>query len=217
MKVPSKRRPNSRRYTSKSFRPYTLALGQLALAWNGLHETLAQLYCRLMAGGLMGKEPVNQHLAVWHALKMDRAQRQILLAAAKSNTWGAVPVTLIDDIKWICGRADVVEDARNDALHSPLWAYERGPRETIVMPVTFLGHVRATKLFDKDLLVEFRWCRDAAIALDDYAIGIADSLFDPMKPWPGRPLWLDQGRPKRLNPHHGRKAERLPPRRPSRG
>ncbi|HXW26304.1 MAG TPA: hypothetical protein VEK73_16285 [Xanthobacteraceae bacterium] len=164
----------------------------------------------------MGKGPANQHLAVWHALKMDRAQREILLAAAKSNTWGAVPVTLIEDIEWICGRADVIEDARNDSLHSPLWADERNPASAIVKPVTFLGHVRAGKLFDKDLLTEFRWCRDAAMALDDYAIGIADSLFDPMKPWPDRPVWLNRGRPKKPNPRHVRTTKRLPPHRPSR-
>ena len=31
------------------FRPYATALGQIALAWNGLHERLAFLFC--MANG----------------------------------------------------------------------------------------------------------------------------------------------------------------------
>jgi hypothetical protein len=104
--------------THPAFRPYVVALGQLALAWNALHETLALLYCRIMGGSM-----VNQHLAVWHALKVDRAQRDILIAAAQSNTWGAMPVKFMEDIKWLCGRADALEDLRNDALHSPLLAY----------------------------------------------------------------------------------------------
>ena len=45
----------------------------------------------------MGGGAINQHLAVWHALKADRAQRDILLAAAQSNMSGAIPVRFMDD------------------------------------------------------------------------------------------------------------------------
>jgi hypothetical protein len=120
--------------THPAFRPYVIALGQLALAWNGLHETLALLYCTIMGGGV-----VNQHLAVWHALKADRAQRDILLAAAKNNIRGAIPVQFDDDIKWLCSRADTLEDLRNDAMHSPLWGYQPHPGTIVVMPRTGLG------------------------------------------------------------------------------
>jgi hypothetical protein len=176
-------------YTHRAFLPYVTALGQLALAWNGLHEMLAFLFCSVMGGGY-----TNQFLAIWHALKSDRAQREILLAATKNYVSGAVPPKFYEDIEWVCKRADALEDARNDALHSPLWAYQRGPDNIIVMPVTGLGHVRAQKLFDKHLLSEFRWCRDSAIALTHFAYDIDASLLDYMKPWPDRPQLPNRGR-----------------------
>jgi hypothetical protein len=37
-------------YTHKAFRPYVIALGQLTLAWNDLHETLAIVFCSVMGG-----------------------------------------------------------------------------------------------------------------------------------------------------------------------
>src|SRR5580700_224118 len=165
-------------YTAKAFLPYVAALGQLALAWNNLHEVLGLLFCRVMEAN-----PVNQYLAIWHALKVDRAQREILLAALRNHVRGAYPTSFVPDIEWICNRADALEDTRNDALHSPLWAQERGPGNTIVQPWVGLGHIRAQKLLNKDLLAEFRWCRDAAVLLADFASDIDLSLADYMRPW----------------------------------
>jgi hypothetical protein len=170
--------------TLPAYRPYALALGQLALAWNALHETLALLYCTIMGGGV-----VNQHLAVWHALKADRAQRDILLAAAQSNTFESVPTRFMDDIKWICGRADALEDLRNDALHSPLVGHQWHPDNVEIAPRRGLGHIRAQKLGEKDLLAEFRYCRDAAIALSSFAERMDRALSDYSEPWPDRPVW----------------------------
>jgi len=102
--------------THPIFRPYVTALGQLALAWNRLHETLCSLYCTVMGAGI-----INQHLAVWHALKADRAQREILKAAAATNLFGVIPKKFNEDIIWILERADSLEEARNNAIHSPLF------------------------------------------------------------------------------------------------
>jgi len=171
-------------YTHARFRPYVIALGQVALAWNGLHEALALLFCAVMGGGV-----VNQFLAVWHALKTDRAQRDILRAATNSITQGTTRPTLVDDVLWLCSRADSLEDTRNDIVHSPLWGYQRGPDEIIVMPVIGLGHTRAQKLFERNLLADFRWCRDAALLLTKFAGEMDRALSDDTLPWPERPAW----------------------------
>src|ERR1700730_18254342 len=122
--------------TSRAFDRYTRALGQLALAWNELHETLSLLFCMVMGGGI-----VNQYLAIWHEIKVDRAQRDILLAAAKAGAMNGSPFPgLVEDLEWIWKRANEVEDARNDALHSPLWGSHRGPGASVVVPMTGLGH-----------------------------------------------------------------------------
>jgi len=96
--MPKKRSPADRiSYSHKIYAPYVAALGQLALAWNGFHETLSLLFCRLVAE----KHPPTkfdntsgQLLAIWHALKSDRGQREILQAAVENHTWGAVPTSL---------------------------------------------------------------------------------------------------------------------------
>jgi hypothetical protein len=53
-------------------------IGQIALALNGFQSELAMLFCTVMGGGYS-----NQFLAIWHALKNDAAQRDILEAAAR--------------------------------------------------------------------------------------------------------------------------------------
>jgi hypothetical protein len=115
--------------THPVFRPYVAALGQLAIAWNGLHETLCLLFCTITEA-----KAINQPTAIWHALKVDRSQRDILTATAESTTRGAIPITFFEDVKWLCGRVDALEDLRNDALHSPYWAFARIGGDMIVMP-----------------------------------------------------------------------------------
>lgn len=178
--------------TNRVFDPYTKALGQLALAWNELHETLSVVFCVVMGGGM-----VNQFLAIWHEIKVDRAQRDILLAAAKAGGMnGSRFPRLIADLEWIWKKARDVEDARNDALHSPLWGSQRGPTASVVMPMTGLGHLRARKLEAKDLLSEFRWCRDATLALTAFARELDGAMTAYGLPWPDRPRWPNRGQKK---------------------
>lgn len=174
-------------YTNPIFRPYTIALGEFALAWNGLHEALALLFCAVMGGGQS-----KHHLAVWHALKVDRAQRDILLAATKNNQLAVSPPRLMKDIDWICAKANSLEDSRNDALHAPLWVNRRARNRT-VKPIIGLGHARAKKLFGKDVLFEYRWGRDSANALSLFAEQLRRALLDGSEPWPDRPQLPNRG------------------------
>jgi len=146
------------------------------------------LFCHIMGGGFS-----NQFLAIWHALKVDRAQRDILLAALNANLLAEMPEKMAEDIKWICTRADILEDARNDALHSPLLAQRRGPNDIMVMPDVGGGHVRAKKLLTKHLLSEFRWCRDGAIRLTDFVGEIHIYLSGYRKSWPQKPRLAKSG------------------------
>jgi hypothetical protein len=173
--------------THPAFGPYVVALGQLTLAWNELHESLALLFCTVMGGGY-----VNQFLAVWHAVNSDRNQRAILKAAVESDVnrpdLDARHKNLVEDIRWLCGQANTLEDLRNDALHSPLWGFQRKMDEVVVMPIVGLGHVRAKKLWDKNnLLGDFRWCRDMARLLTAYARSLDRALTDCKQSWPDRP------------------------------
>ncbi|HEY2533549.1 MAG TPA: hypothetical protein VGJ20_37410 [Xanthobacteraceae bacterium] len=214
-----KKRPyESVSYSHPVFRPYTEALGQVALAWNGFHSAMALLFCTVMGGGI-----ANQHLAVWHALKNDRAQRDIPQAAAKESFGFESDIgrKVFEEIRWLNGQATRIEDARDDALHSPLFGYARDGRDPPVVPMTGLGHIRAQKLLEADvkrgLLTEFRWCRDAALVLTDYIRDIDELLsFDPLRlySWPDRPALPNRGQTKndsRRRPRTRREEPQPPP------
>jgi hypothetical protein len=152
---------------------------------------------------VMGGGFVHQFLAIWHEIKVDRAQRDILLAAARAGETNGSPFPrLVADLEWVLKQADRVEDARNDALHSPLWGSHRGPGASVVVPMTGLGHVRAKKLEAKDLLSEFRWCRDAALVLTAFARELDRAMQGGGFAWPERPDWPNRGQTKKKEPHH---------------
>jgi hypothetical protein len=192
---PPQRRPKIERFTGRNFRPYVNAIGQLALAWNDLHESLALLFIELLAKGRA--YPATD---VWNSAVHDRPKRMLIRAVLR--TWkseDAKFVSLVDDVTWLLDQADKVEDARNDAIHSPLvffdhtnvFAQQRGWAGK-VMPSLAFGNKRAGKLRDKDLLTEFRWCRDAAVALREYASQLYEAVAAPI-PWPDRPALPNRG------------------------
>jgi hypothetical protein len=194
-------------FTAPHFRPVAIALGQLALEWNDLHETLSLLFCSVMHGGY-----ANQFLAIWQSLKVDRAKREILLAALESDIERGLPKPCVDDIKWLCGRIDVLEEEKNNALHSPFWS--TGDK---IVPVTGLGHVRARKLAEKENVInEFRWCRDRTLDLKEFASQMNGAMGGSGKPWPKRPPWPKSGHPNaQKQPPRAQKAKRPPPPAPS--
>jgi hypothetical protein len=202
----------SQQYTAAEFRPYVAALGQLTLAWNDLQESLAALFWTTMlyspplAGDFVNYTP----LWVWHSIKSDRSQREMLKAAIDHSHTAWKRPSFVNDGKWLLDRAGELEDARNDAIHSPLFSVDKslygmaaGPEK--VAQAYWLFNPRAKKLAKRDnLLRELRYCRDAAITLSDYAREIDRALINPSRPWPKKPL-----QPSRT-PRTGRQARRQP-------
>jgi hypothetical protein len=186
----------SQRYTTSAFRPYVIALGQVALAWNDLQESFAGLFWTAMLSKRPREGDTFDYAAlnVWHAIRADRSQRQMLRAAVNNSPIDWQRPTLKDDVKWMLKEADKIEDTRNDAIHSPLFAVDNslyGMTSTSnepIAPAWWLFNPRAAKLSKRqNLLHEFRYCRDAAIVLSDYARGIDRALINPQRPWPDRP------------------------------
>lgn len=202
------RRDSSTRFTSPAFRPYALLIGQVALAWNDLQESLGELFAGIMLGA-----DDQQATAVWQSAKADRAKRDMLKAAVKEMSLVTVKrhPKLEEEIDWISGRLQTLEDLRNNAVHSPLisrdsplWA-ALGPMPLGVQPNNSGGNTRALQLEGKDLLREFRYCRDFALVLGDYVAAITNALWSMRKPWPDRPPLPNRGDRNRQS--HPRKAE----------
>ena len=65
---------------------HALAIGRLVIAWNNFQEQLAELFARLF-----GKERWDEALAAWQALVNDSAQRDMLVAVARSKLGNEFP------------------------------------------------------------------------------------------------------------------------------
>jgi hypothetical protein len=132
--------------------------------------------------------------------KNDRAQRDMLLAATNIDIsdLSSYCQKFKDEVTWISKRCNNVEEARNNALHSPFVLMHSG-----VQPGYHMGHERATKLAkQQDVLTELRWCRDAAKVLSDYVQAIDRALEDARHTWPDRPKWPTREDTKRKTRRH---------------
>lgn len=208
-------------FNERDYKPYALAIGQIALAWNDLHEKLGEIFVCILDGIdniETDDERLEQLAAVWSSANNDRAKRNILealLATASTKDTTARP-RMVEDVRWLLKEANKLEDVRNDVVHSPLlWLgytqilakFVRGEGLTIVPNVT-LGNTRAVKLAKKDLrrhlIVDFRWARNAILVLRNYAHDLRLALLIDGRAWPGRPRLPNRGQRKMAQPQHRR-------------
>lgn len=186
--------PNKLDFRTDSFRPYATAIGEMALAWNDLHETLKDLFW-----SSLGVENGVIAYAVWYSSKSDRAQRDMLRGLATTPAIGnRLNNTTKPEVLWAIQRADSLEDLRNDILHSPFFASERGDVE----PLWQAGHQRAKKLAGKDLLREMNWFYGATLIVRDYAWEISQAVRHERNSLPERPGLPNRGdtNDKKLHP-----------------
>jgi hypothetical protein len=209
------RNPFRDSYTERPYRPYALAIGQVALAWNDLCSVLAGIYWTVMGGGFP-----EIYLATWNAIKSDRTQRDMLRDALKAyfqSSLGLIGLerypTAAADFDWLIVEAGKLEDARNNAVHGPLVLNREGG--DIVFPSPLMANPRAKRLqalVDKreSLLAEFRRCRETAICLRDYGWRMDLVLSLARGTWPERPK-LPIRRPLTTRPRRRSTPEGQPP------
>jgi hypothetical protein len=205
------------RYTSAAYRPYVTAIGQIALAWNDLHETLCSLFVTLT----VAVDPKID--AAWQSLPSDRAKRGMLRAAIGQMYANEIKLNprAQEEMKWFLGQLDRLEEDRNNAIHAPLASYSHpifemmGMKERGIQPYDLRENRRAANLKNKDLLTEYRWARDAVILMRDYAEEIEGSwnwTEDKRDPWPERPRLPNRGQKSRakVQPSRRSPARQLP-------
>ncbi len=172
----------------QALEPYKLALGKVAHAWNHMQEQLGRLFCMVAnLDDLMG-------MSIWHALKSDRSQRDILLSAAiaadRDPDWNKDFPKAKADIKWLLQKVNALTDGRNSAIHAPIFSTAVGEAE--IRPFVFYGNPNAARLLGKDILAEFDWQERYFSAVRSHAAAMTNPLlarrFSEMWPWPDRPL-----------------------------
>jgi hypothetical protein len=193
------------RFTGRQFEPYVKAIGQLTLAWNSLQEAMAHTFEILLTDSVRPSEydKALQIRAAWHAARSDHTQRQMLLAAASNATGAEIRgfPKLATDLIWVVKKVDDLSVSRNAIIHSPLtivsgkanelaqylWPDFRSDEPDRVVPVYMTGNQLALRLSQKDLLAEFRWCRDSALVYRDFVAHINRALGSAGYSWPNRP------------------------------
>ena len=186
-------------FTRGEFRPHATTLGQLIFAWNDLHEQLAAIYWTLAGYS-------DDAVAEWNKRKVDDHKRDLIrrwvnaLPPAHRN----LAVNMWNDVLWLVKTIDNLAEFRNDAAHAPvtivpeLLLARRDNFTAGVVSNSACRNRRALNLIRKDLLAEFRWQRNVAIKLRDYALNVDRALSDEHTPWPNRPKWPE--RPKSAQP-----------------
>jgi hypothetical protein len=108
-------------YAEAQFRPYTIAVGQVAMAANDLADKLSGLFWTITGGGYM-----DVPLAIWNAQPTDRIQQKMLRETIKakfpkgggSHDQVRFP-TASADLNWLLAEAEKVLNERNNAIHCP--------------------------------------------------------------------------------------------------
>jgi hypothetical protein len=185
-------KPRYQNFRGKHFKPYVTAIGQLVLAWNDMHQSFGYLFC-----SITGDDPHDNIIRAWDSIGQDRSARGMLKAVVNGERdeelHGEFP-RLREEVLWLLGQANALEDSRNDAIHTPMSDFRDPPR---VVPMWAFGHPRALKLANKpDLLSDLLWIRDTALALRDYAGELDHAITSFRAKWPKRPSLPNRGQKK---------------------
>ena len=161
-------------------KPYAEAIGQLIMSWNTMQDSFCTLFCILMESNKLGKA-----LAIWHAIKNDRSQRELVKAIAPHCSVLQKDKKAIELISWAVKCADATGSHRDDAAHSP---YAIQIAEPVELTTNFaLGHPKAINLKDIDLLDEFKRIRHNAGQITCFVYHLTQyvsNLKSGEKPWP---------------------------------
>lgn len=198
------RRPTQKQI-EKAFAPFAQEIGQLARAWNALHDQLGQIF-----GQIVRPDNLNISRAIWFATQSDKAQRGMLRAS--SIAYFAINEKIHpkakEDISWLLTKIDKLSDMRNNAIHAPIMiGMNTSSREMVIEPDVFYGNPRAINLKGKELLVELKWYRQTAEALRQFAILIWLHLRRIDGSWPHRPSLPTLSSTPAKAPSKTRKAE----------
>jgi hypothetical protein len=165
---------------------YAKAIGELVWASNFAHGAFRFLFCSLLKSenDLAGDD-------IWHALKSDSSQRDILLASAH---YANISPGVYNRIVWIHRMAGKLATIRNDAVHTEMFFRTDSDGGLIDEPPMVMANPARRKRLDKNpkLLEIFNRARGDFIQLGAYAFLIGHSIQYEGASWPRKPRLLSK-------------------------
>jgi len=168
---------------------HAVAIGRIAMAWNELHENLAEFF-----GQLFEEADYGLALTSWHALVSDNAQREMLRAVAevKLGNESKAYKELYWSLKQIKKQ---ISNLRNTGVHMPLMSFTdlaSDDRTHQILPLSMFGNRKAIAMetSGKDILKEYadyeRQIRNIGSYCFAIMFNVSPRRAGPEK-WPGRP------------------------------
>ena len=208
-------------FSEAKFKPHALAIGQASLAWNSLNESLGTVFWTVAGGSMLNWQP----LAIWQSMTLDRPKRAMLLAAIEKlpPKFSEQYPRARDDIKWLCDETTNLEDLRNNVIHSPLTltvpvsSLKTGLKSRDIVKLSnvalhyFHLNQRANRMTNKDILEEYKLCRDTALVLRNFSAHLFSVFTEENVSWPHRPRLPRRPGPKITQPRRTCAAKPSPP------
>ena len=149
-----------------------LHLGRIAFAWNLLHDRLGKLFTVLAT-------PHNERAgwAIWHSLKSDLAQRDMLRALIAELLGETDPLRA--QITEALNAINGLQADRNNALHAPYWIVSQDG-ESKLAPYDVNGNRLATPLSGRNLETELGSYRENILKMWSFTmLLIASATYPP--------------------------------------
>ena len=203
-KMRTSRRPMQ--FVEKEVDEHIRHVGEITFAWTQLQAALFAIFYALLR-----REHKLAH-GIWHSIRNDSAQRDMLLAAAEAKL-SKKHKSVLNQIKWIVDCTSALSTHRNDLTHTPLALdYDGDAGVTYTIPDFVSGReASVTRLRQHNDRSQWRKVSGDLRALESYAryigVRIMGGVNRPISgSWPRRPKLQSlvatkgSGRP-RLRPH----------------
>jgi hypothetical protein len=155
-------------------------IGELVWASNAANGAFLLLFCEIV-----NPKDDRVGISIWHALKSDSAQRDVLLAAALATA----KYSIASRVKWAMQKAGKLSSIRNDAVHTTImFDYKRAMKPKIVD--VFVAEVRRRRMSSHSNIARvFRTAKNDFVQLTFYVTSLLRVMQDDTdsEPWPNRP------------------------------
>lgn len=222
---------SERRKTANDERRLNAEIGQLVRSWALLHDRLGSIFHDLVVHPDDAFFRPSVGHSIWHSIKSDLAQRQMLQAALKGkiglleNTLRRIDekdkekkIRLFNDYIWLVNEITKMSHSRNDLVHAPIvFQLDLGASEYEPAVSDQSSDPRGDKLKERELYQFCAYCIDFCRKAMTY---IHELSHHPAgrDTWPERPRWLSLSKfpTRKQPPHRKRSTPRVRPLPPSR-
>ncbi len=154
---------------------YAQRIGRLLWAWNRIHSAFA-----VMFASFVDRRQTRAGQALWHAVKTDTAQRDMLAALLPFQT--SIRPEVAEGVEWLLEVTGKLAQHRNDVVHTPMFQNYR--RDNAVVPDATSGDPkRVQRLGRPDLRQFHRSLTDDLVALSQFAWFLASEIRFPQQHW----------------------------------